>query len=57
MSFGSEHVVNFNLYAFSEKCEMPRPESCESRCLIKGFWMATLLIMIKYVVHIWLTFL
>lgn len=56
MSFRSEHVVNFNLCEFSERPtnspgEMPRPESCEGSCMIKAFWMVTLIIMIKYLVQ------
>ena len=57
MSFGSEYVVNFNLFEFSETptnslCEMPRSESCEGHCMIKAVWMVTLIIMIKYLVRI-----
>lgn len=57
MSFGSEYMVNFNLFEFSETptnslCEMSRSESCEGNCMIKAFWMVTLIIMIKYLVQI-----
>lgn len=52
MSFGSEHVVNFNLCAFSERpmnsvCTILRPELCEGNYLIKAIWMMTRIIMIK----------
>lgn len=57
MSFGSEYVVSFDLFEFSETptnslCEMPRSESCEGNYMIKAFWMVTLIIMIKYLVLI-----
>ena len=56
MSFVSEHMVDFNLHAFSERpmnslCEMPRPDSCEGSCMIKAFWMVILIIIIQYLVH------